>query len=410
MDYYSEDRQSNSSRTARVGLYSVGVNILLVCLKLFLAALSGSLALAADAVHSAVDVVASLVVLVGLFISGRRSRLFPYGLYKVENLASVTLALLIFLAAYEIAREALLEPRREIANAPLTLAGVVLAVLVAFLFSRYERRIGEQTGSPSLIADSQHFRIDMLSSGVVFAAVLGSALQLPLDQLGAAVVVLFVVWAGWGLLVDGMRVLLDASLDHEMLDQIRRVIAADPGIAEIRSLAGRNSGRYKFIETEVSLRTRNLEKAHQISQRLERAIRESISRVDRVLVHYEPTQKEVLKWAAPLASLDGAVSPHFGEAPYFALIQFKAATGEVVGREVLANPYTAVEKQKGIKVAEFLIGQGVDGLVLRESLEGKGPSYALADAGIEVVLTEKEKIGGILADLQAALTRREVPE
>jgi cation diffusion facilitator family transporter len=395
-----EDRRLSGAKTTRVGLYSTGINLLLVTLKLGLAALSGSLALMADAIHSLVDVFGSLIVLAGLLIARRSSRLFPYGLYKVENLVSVVLALLIFLAAYEIATEALFEPPREITNAPVALIGVALAILVAYLFSRYERRVGEQTGSPSLIADSQHFRADVLSSVVVFIAVLGSMLGLPLDRIGAAVIVLFIVRAGWGLLVDGMRVLLDASLSYETLTQVREVIASDPGVAEIRSLVGRNSGRYRFVEIEVSLRTRDLRKAHQISERIEAAVKQNIPRVDRVLVHYEPVRKETLRWAVPLESLDGAVSSHFGEAPYFALVDVKTETGELAGREVLANPYVEVQKQKGIRVAEFLIGQGIDGLALRESLEGKGPSYVLAEAGVEVVATEMEGLSQVLASVQ----------
>jgi cation diffusion facilitator family transporter len=105
-----------------VALYSIGVNILLASLKAGLAVASGSLALAADAVHSLVDVVASVVVLAGLLIARRKSRAFPYGLYKVENLASVAVAFLIFLAGYEIAREALATPLRQVSNTPVALA------------------------------------------------------------------------------------------------------------------------------------------------------------------------------------------------------------------------------------------------------------------------------------------------
>jgi len=392
--------------TERVGVYSVGLNLFLVSLKLGLAAITGSLALAADAVHSLVDVVASLVVLGGLLIARRRSRSFPYGLYKVENLVSVAVALLIFLAGYELAREALFQPSRELTNVPLALGGVALAMLATYLFSRYERQLGEASGSPSLIADSSHFRVDVLSSGVVFVAILGNYLGLPLDRLGAGLVVLFVLWSGWELLVDGMRVLLDASLDPETLAEVRRVISAEPGVAEVRSLVGRNSGRYKFLEAEVALRTRDLEKAHRVSQRLEEAIRARVPHVDRVLIHYEPVHKDLWRWAVPLDSSEGSVSAHLGQAPYFALVDVRMATGEVVGSEVLVNPYLHADKQKGIRVAEFLTGQGVDGLVVRESLEGKGPAYVLADAGVEVRLTEQTTLGGVLEDLRSGQTDR----
>lgn len=382
-----------------VALYSIGINILLASLKAGLALATGSLALAADAIHSLVDVVASAVVLAGLLIARRKSRSFPYGLYKVENLVSVVVALLIFLAGYEIAREAVAAPLRQIANTPVALGGAALAALIPFLFSRYERRVAEESGSPSLKADSQHFRADVLSSAVVFASLLGDMFDLPLDRIGAGVVVLFVLRAGWGLLADGMRVLLDASLSPETLDQVRRVIDADPDVAEIRSLVGRNSGRYKFIEAELALRASELGKAHLVSQRIEAAIRESVPHVDRVLIHYEPMQKEIWRWAVPVEEPGDKVSAHFGEAPYFVLVDVRRSTGEVTARQMIANPHQNQDKKKGINAAKFLVSQGIDGLAVRESLEGKGPFYVLDDAGIQVMLTSATTVDEILADL-----------
>lgn len=388
-------------RLERVGLYSAGVNLFLVALKLGLASLSGSLALAADAIHSLVDVVASLVVLAGLFIARRTSRSFPYGLYKVENLVSVLVALLIFLAGYEIAREAFLAPPHDLANAPLALGGVALSILTVFAFGRYERRLGKATNSPSLVADSEHFRVDMLASGVVFVAILGNYVGVPLDRLGSGVVVLFVLWAGWGILVDGMRVLLDASLDQETLARVRELIAAEPGVAEVRSLVGRNSGRYKFLETEIAVRTLDLTKAHQLSERLEESIKAKVPHVDRVVIHCEPRRRDTSRWAVPLESPEGAVSSHLGKAPYVALVDVRPESGEVLGYEVLGNPYLGEDRQKGLKLAEFLARRGVDGLALRESLDGRGPAYVLSAAGVEARQTRGATLDEVLAELRA---------
>lgn len=91
----------------RVGWYSISINIFLTLLNLVLCLVSGSLAAVAEMVHNLVDLMASIAVLVGLKLSGGESRDFPYGLYKVENLVAVGIALLIFIAGYEIARQAL---------------------------------------------------------------------------------------------------------------------------------------------------------------------------------------------------------------------------------------------------------------------------------------------------------------
>jgi len=382
-----------------MGIYSLAVNLFLAGLKAALALLSGSLALAADAVHSAVDVVGSLVVLGGLIIARRKSKAFPYGLYKVENVAAIVVAFLIFLAGYEIAREAWQGTARVVMASPAILAGAALAVLLPLAFSRYEARLARTTNSPSLTADSRHFQTDVLSSAVVLIALAGSRLGWPLDRIGAAVVVIFIARAGWELLADGMRVLLDASLDVETLTRVRGLMEDEPAVAAVKSLTGRNAGRYRFLEAEVTLRTHDLDKAHAVSQRLEEGIRREIAHVDRVLIHYEPTAKKRVRYALPLADLNGTISQHFGEAPYFALITIRLSDGEVERQEVVANPHTKLPKAKGIQVAEWLVGQKVDVVLVKESLHNKGPEYVFANAGVEM----QDVVADTLAVALAAL-------
>lgn len=81
---------------ARVAWTSIAVNILLSLLNLAIAFASGSLAVAAEMIHNIVDLAASITVLAGIKISARKSRAFPYGLYKVENMVAVAVAMLIF--------------------------------------------------------------------------------------------------------------------------------------------------------------------------------------------------------------------------------------------------------------------------------------------------------------------------
>jgi cation diffusion facilitator family transporter len=199
------------------GWGSIGINLALSLLNLAIAAASGSLAVTAEMVHNLVDLAASVAVLVGLKLSQRRSKSFPYGLYKVENVVSVGVALLIFFTGYEIVREALFAPLQETTVSAWMLAGVTLSALIPLTFSYFELRAGKAANSPSLIADAQEYRAHILSSGVVLISLIGSIFGLRLDQAAALLVVFFIARTGWGLLKDGMRVLLDASLDVKTL-------------------------------------------------------------------------------------------------------------------------------------------------------------------------------------------------
>jgi divalent metal cation (Fe/Co/Zn/Cd) transporter len=71
------------------------------------------------------------------------------------------------------------------------------------------------------------------------------------------------------ILKDGVKVLLDASVDYETLSKTEKIILDAPQVVEIKSLTGRNSGRFKFIESNIIIKTHNLDKAHIIADKIE---------------------------------------------------------------------------------------------------------------------------------------------
>ncbi len=101
--------------------------VILALINVAIATASGSLAVEAEMVHNLVDLLTAVAVLIGLKLSTRKSKDFPYGLYKLENVVAVVLAVMIFFTAYEIARDALLEPTRPATVDPWMLGGVVVA-------------------------------------------------------------------------------------------------------------------------------------------------------------------------------------------------------------------------------------------------------------------------------------------
>jgi len=375
------------------------VNVALGLINLVIARASGSLAVEAEMVHNLVDLLTAVAVLIGLRLSTRKSKDFPYGLYKLENVVAVALAVMIFFTAYEIARDAFLEPTRLATVDPWMLVGVVVATAIPLVFSHFELRVGRAANSPSLIADAKEYRAHVFTTGIVFAALLAQRFNLPLDRIAALVIVVAIGKTGWELLSDGMRVLLDASLDTETVLRIREIIAAEPTVAELKWATGRNAGRFRFVEAEVALRVSELERAEAITRRIEERIRQAVPYVDRVLIHAEPMERTYLRYATPLSDTAGALSEHFGEAPYFALTTLRLADGVIEEQQIIANPHKAVDKAKGIRVAEWLVGQKVDIVFVRESLRGKGPVYVFGDAGVEMWETEATTLEEALSNL-----------
>ena len=400
---------STSSRQAsRLAWASIGVDVALSLLNLSIAHASGSLAVAAELVHNLSDLVSSIAVLAGIKISERESRAFPYGLHKVENLVASGVALLILVTAYEIGSQAMRGSTAVPRVNGWTLSGVLLSALLPWLFSRYLMQKSRALNSPSLMASAKEYQVHMFSSGLVIVALLGQHAGLALDRVAALLIVVLIARTGWELLSNAMRVLLDASLDPETLAQVRDILEGEPSVAAVRSVVGRNAGRYRFIETELELRVADFDKAHLVTEKIEQAICSAVPYVERVLVHYEPALRRSVLYSVPLADDSGTISQHFGEAPLFALITVRREDGQVLEQRMLGNPYREEARAKGIRVAEWLVRLKVDELLVRDSLEGKGPAYVLADAGARVVQTEETELSAALSKLlRAKATGRE---
>jgi len=392
-------KQQESRRIARIFLYAFLLNLLLAGVKAILAVTSDSLAVTAGAIDSATDSVASLAVYLGIRLSNRSTESFPLGLYKVENLLSIIIALFIFLTGYELTRQVILGSQAIPAISATVLFGMAAVTVAIFLFGRYALAVGRKTGSPTLIAEGRHRQADVFANLVVLVAVLLQYFQidmiffgLSLDRWAAILVLFFIIYTGWELLKDGMRVLLDASVDHETLSTTRELIMEEPTVVKINSLIGRNAGRFVFLQADIVLRTDDLKKAHQISDRLEEKVKNHLAGVEQILFHYEPWSPRHLWCAIPLQDNCAEISTHFGGAGYFALFRQLLQNGEVEKQKIVANPYQDLERGRGLRVAEWLVEQKIDKLFVKESIKGKGPAYVLDDAGVKIATIEYDHL------------------
>ena len=386
---FAEDDETRQIH--RIAGYAFLLNLALAIMKALLAFFSGSLAITASAIDSGTDAIASVAIYAGVKLSTRKTRAFPMGLYKLENVASVVIALFIFIAGYEIIREIVSPagrlPRISLSYIILLVAGTVTTLL----FGQYAISIGRRTESPTLIAEGRHRQVDVLSSIVVLVSVTASYFDLRLDifgvtidQIGAALILIFIARAGWELLSDGMRVLLDASIDFSTLDRIREIIRSEPMVSEIKSLMGRNAGRFRFIQATITLKTENLDKAHQISEDIEMKIRHQVPHLEKIIIHYGPQQRSHDRIALPLEDGKSRISMHFGEAPYFGIVHIRRKDNVIEKQEILENPHRSVETAKGIRVAEWLLGQGIEHVGMKEDVSHKGPGYVLSNGGVKI--------------------------
>jgi cation diffusion facilitator family transporter len=284
----STQKVMNFNEKKKISLYSIGINLLLSIIKIVGGIISGSAALTADGVHSLSDLAASLSVYAGIVISNKKSDLFPHGLYKVENLVALVSAFAIFFAGYEIAKDVLFGEAQPMKNLGVAVAVIALTVLITFLYSRWEKTKAIELNSPSLLADAEHIKTDFYTALVVLVGVLGQYFGYPIiEKLAVVVVVYFIFHSGFEILKEAIKVLLDASLDHESMESIKEIVMQHPKVNKINHITGRNAGSFKFVQLDLDVKTDSLKEAHDIAHEIEDSIKESMPFVEKVIIHFE---------------------------------------------------------------------------------------------------------------------------
>ena len=281
-------KQLNHDEKKKISLYSVGVNFILSVIKIIGGLISGSAALTADGVHSLSDLAASLSVYIGIVISNKKSKLFPQGLYKVENLVALVSAFAIFFAGYEIAKDVLFGKSEPIKNLLVAVVVIGLTVLITFLYSRWEKQKAIELNSPSLLADAEHIKTDFYTALVVLVGVFGQYFGYPIiEKIAVVVVVYFIFHSGFEILKEAIKVLLDASLDYESIDKIKKILENESKVKDIIAVTGRNAGSFKFVQLDLALNTDSLKEAHKIVHSIENDIKKQMPFVEKVVIHYQ---------------------------------------------------------------------------------------------------------------------------
>jgi cation diffusion facilitator family transporter len=281
----------------RAAAVSIVSNSLLIALKIAAGLVTGSIAIITEAVHSSIDLIASLVA----FFSVRKAdepadESHPYGHEKVENLAAAIEGMLILVGAGIILYEA---SRRLAEGAHVEKLGVGIAVIgfsamANLAVSAYLQRRARITDSPALEGDAAHLRTDAYTSiGVLVALLLVEVTgELWIDPATAMVVAAAIVVAGVRIISRTSRVLVDEALPPEELDAVRGAIRDLDAVEVIgfHKLRARRAGSRRYIDLHVQFRDgTSLSRAHEVAHALQGEITGRLRGAD-VLIHLEPEE------------------------------------------------------------------------------------------------------------------------
>lgn len=288
-------------RKAGVAALSILSNAILVVLKLLVGVLTGSVSILSEAIHSAVDLVASVIAFLSVRTSAKPADArHPFGHGKYENLSGAIEALLIFIAAIWIIYEAI---HKLIAPQPLEKAGIgvtimLVSALANWMISRRLFKIGRETDSIALQADAWHLRTDVYTSlgvmaglGIIWAGYwLVPNVNLNwVDPVAALCVAVLILKAAWDLTSESVKDLLDARLpDDEEAWIINHVKELHPLVQGLHDLRTRKGGAMRFVEFHLIVPEKlTVAEAHEISDHIEDAITARYPSTH-VTIHIEP--------------------------------------------------------------------------------------------------------------------------
>ncbi len=286
-------------RIARLSIFS---NSLLIAMKLVVGMMSGSISIISEAIHSFMDLIASVIAFFSVRISDAPAdERHPYGHGKFENISGVTEALLIFTASFWIIYEAvkkLVDPK-EISSLHIGIGFMVMAIsgIVNLIVSRRLYKVAKETDSIALEADALHLKTDVFTSlGVATGLLLmwiGSLITTKtfifyLDPIIAILVALLILRESFILFKKAYAPLLDESLSPQEIEKVRKTI--DGHCSEIihyHNLRTRKAGNYKYIDLHLTLPPdRSVKEAHDLCDAIEEDIKKSLSHSE-ITIHVE---------------------------------------------------------------------------------------------------------------------------
>jgi cation diffusion facilitator family transporter len=292
------DFQDSKVNVAR---FSVLSNTALVVMKVAVGLPIGSVSIISEAIHSGVDLLASLITTFSVSKSSMPADVeHPFGHGKVENISGTVEALLIFLAAAWIIYEAikkLLNPE-PIEYASWGVGVMSISALVNVVVSRMLFKVAGETDSIALAADAWHLRTDVYTSAGVMASLaliwLGHLVSPAanlywLDPVAAIAVALFIMGAAYRLTLQSAQDLMDVKLPAEEEAWIQQLIMTQKSVIHgFHLLRTRKAGNYRFVDFHIKVDpSMSVEDSHKIADELSSRIENHFLNTN-VTVHIEP--------------------------------------------------------------------------------------------------------------------------
>lgn len=288
----------------RVSVVSIIGNAVLSAFKVLAGVIAHSGAMISDGVHSASDVFSSIIVIIGVKLSAKKSdKEHPYGHERMECVAAIILAVVLLVTGLFIGDSALgklISGDYDSLEIPgiLALVAAIISIVVKEGMFWYTRYYAKLLDSGAVMADAWHHRSDALSSVGALIGIAGARMGMPvLDPVATFVICLFILKAAYDIFKDAVDKMVDHSCDDKTESQIRECVLAQEGIRGIDMMHTRIFGNKIYVDIEILVDgSKTLYEGHAIAEKVHSEIEGKFPKVKHIMVHVNPdNQEEVWK-------------------------------------------------------------------------------------------------------------------
>ena len=268
---------------------------LLIVLKLFVGILSGSVAVLASAIDSVLDLIVSAFNYFAITKSEQpANQKFNYGKGKIEALAGVIEGTIITISGLFIFYEAIRKSlnQHEITHLDISIGVMLASLLITLVLLGFLNHVAKKTGSMVVKSDALHYKTDVLSNGAVLASlvIVHVTNWHLIDTIMGIIIAVYIIHSAYQIIKDGVYILLDASLDEEVVEQIKLIIVAEKEISDFHYLKTRKSANTNFVDVHLVFSPGiSLLRAHHAGDRIEEKIKALIPNETWVInAHLDP--------------------------------------------------------------------------------------------------------------------------
>lgn len=281
---------------ARVSMVSIVGNTVLAVFKAIAGIIAHSGAMISDAVHSASDIISSIVVIIGIKISAKESdESHPYGHERFECVAAIVLSVILFFTGVFIGIDAVKNlASAEYQSKPipgvLALAAAVISIVCKEAMYWYTRFYAKHYDSGALMADAWHHRSDALSSIGALIGIAGARMGFAfLDSVASIIICFFILKAAVDIFCDAIDKMIDRSCDRQTEENMRRCVLSQPGVKSVDLLTTRIFANKIYVDIEIGVdRDQTLLFAHETAEQVHDSIENQFPKVKHIMVHVNP--------------------------------------------------------------------------------------------------------------------------